>query len=121
MNFSVEAFLFFFVFHNMANCHDRMMKYHAGARETHNFPDLFPHIFFIAMNLAVGTEGLCFHERAVITARSRIGIQRRARRTKLLAAVLFAAVYGNHQRNGFFFPFSFGCYIHQLILPCSTE
>ena len=105
----------------MTDRHNGMIKDHPGAGKTHDFPDFFTHVFFVAMYFAVGTEGFRLHEGAFIAALSCVGFQCGTIGAKFFLTVLFTAVNGDHQGNGFFFPLPFGFHIHQLILPCSTE
>lgn len=85
-----------------------MVKEHPGAGKTHDSPDLFPHIRFIAMDTAVGTEGLRLHEGTPVTAEPGIGVQGGTFGAECFAAVLFAAVNGDHQGDGLFFPLPLG-------------
>ena len=96
----------------MTDGHDRMMKHHPRTGEAHDFTDLFTHVWFIAVHFAVGAKGLCLHKGTFVRALSGVGIQRSAVGAERLAAVLFAAVDGDHQRNGFFFPLPFALNIH---------
>ena len=59
------------------------------------FPDLVPHLGFVAVHLKVGTEGLCLHKRTFFGPQPGIGIQRCALGAKLSfgAVLLFADVY----------------------------
>ena len=57
----------------MTDSHDRMMKDHPRAGETHDFPDLFTHVGFITMYFAIGAKGLCFHKGAFVASLSGIG------------------------------------------------
>ena len=102
----------------MSDCHDRPMEEHSGAGKTHYGADLFSHIRFIAMHLAVGTKGFCLHVRAVVASGPGVSIQCSTLRAQFLAAMILAAVNGNHQGNGFFFTFPFGQCIHLRILRC---
>jgi len=50
----------------MTDRHNRMMKDHSGAGETHDLANLFTHVFLVAMHLAVGAEGFRLHEGAFV-------------------------------------------------------
>jgi hypothetical protein len=102
------VFFLFFVFSQMADCHDRVMKDHTGPREPHDLSDLFPHSLVITMDLTVAAEGFGLHKRTVITALTGIRIQSGAIGAKAFVAVIFMAEDRDHQRDGFFFSLSFG-------------
>ena len=53
----------------------RMHRQHTRASPAHDCTNFLPHFRFIAMDLAGGTEGLCFHKRALFNARKRIIVQ----------------------------------------------
>ena len=76
----------------MLYSHHRVVKQHPGAGESHDIPDLFTHVWSVAMNAAVAAEGFAFHERAVVTALAGILCQFGAFCTESgLRAVLFMA------------------------------
>ena len=84
-------------------------KQHPRAGEAHDGANAFPHVWLIAVNLAVGAEGLGLHKGAEVAALCGIGIQFRAFRTKGVTAVLLAAVQRNHVGNHFFSFSRFAC------------
>ena len=102
----------------MADGHDRMIQEHSGRGEPHHCSDFLSHFGFVAMHLAVGTEGFCFHKRAQIAAESGIGIQCCTFGAERFGAMLFAAVERYHERYNFFLPFSFCFGIHVVELLC---
>ena len=86
---------------------NRMIEYHARSGKTHDLPDLFPHLRFIAMNLAIGTECFIIHEWTFVTPFT--GILRKGgtfRAEPVFCSVLFPAEQPDHQRYDllFFFP-----------------
>ena len=92
----------------MLHCHDRVIKHHPRAGEPHDLSDLFPHLRLVAVNLAVGTEGLVFHERAPVAACAGIIRQCLALWAETgFHAVLFTAVQTDHQCDDLFFLFPF--------------
>ncbi len=44
----------------MLKSHDRVGEKQAGADSPHDLPDFFPHLWFIAVNLAFAAGGLAF-------------------------------------------------------------
>lgn len=66
-------FLFFFYMtHQMPHRQPRMIQQHPRSGKTHNLPDLFPFLRFVAMHLTVRTECLFFHKRTFLTSQSGI-------------------------------------------------
>ena len=91
---------------------DRMIKNHSGAGILHNFFDFFPHLRFIAMDLAVGAESLAFFERAFVASLPGVFPQPGAGRTKaVISRVMAAAVDSNHLSDNLLFPFYLAFYI----------
>ena len=60
--------------HMPDGCH-RVDEKHPGTGEAHDSTDTFPHIGFIAVDLAVGAESLGLHEGAFVTAHAGVRFQ----------------------------------------------
>ena len=58
--------------HQMPHRQPRMIQQHPRSGKTHNLPDLFPFLRFVAMHLTVRTECLFFHKRTFLTSHSGI-------------------------------------------------
>ena len=61
----------------------RMDKKHSGPGEAHDGANAFPHVWLIAVNLAVGAEGLGLHEGAFVAAHAGIRFQLRTFRAEV--------------------------------------
>ena len=68
--------------HMTDGCH-RMNEKHPGSGEAHNDADAFPHVGLVAVDLAVGTEGLGLYEGAFVTAHAGVFFQLRAFRAEV--------------------------------------
>ena len=84
------------------------MEYHPGTGKTHDLPYSVPHLRFVAVNSATGTEGLVFHKWALVTSLAGIFCQGRTLRTETgFRAMPFFTVKTNHQSDDCFFIFTF--------------
>ena len=93
----------------MVNYHQWVTRQHAGTRESHHFPDLFPHFWFVTMNLTITAKRLGLHKWTAVRAKMSIGEKSFALRTEpaFQGMVFFSAVQRNHKGNDLFFPFPF--------------
>lgn len=80
----------------MADSQNGMAENHPWAGKTHDLPNLFTHFLFVAMHCAVGAEGFCLHERALIAPLPGVGIQGGAVGAELPASVMLSTVQGDH-------------------------
>ena len=58
---------------HMVNYHQWVTRQHAGTRESHHFPDLFPHFWFVTMNLTITAKRLGLHKWTAVRAKMSIG------------------------------------------------
>jgi len=73
------------------------MEYHPGPGKTHDLPYSIPHLRFVAVNFAVGTESLVFHKRALVAMLTGVFSQSRALRAETgFGAMTFFTVKANH-------------------------
>ena len=71
----------------------RMIEDHALPGKAHDLPDSLPHVWLIAMHLAVRAKGLGFHKRTFVAALSCIPVKLCTVLTKpLFCLVLLFAV-----------------------------
>ncbi len=111
----------------------RVDEQHPWAGEAHDGADALPHVGLVAVDLAVGAEGLGLHERAFVAAHAGVVFQFGAFRAEVCFLkpgcfsyrfVLFLTVEQDHVGDHLLLPLPFILnliYIHQLILPFSTE
>ena len=78
----------------MVNYHQWVTRQHAGTRESHHFPDLFPHFWFVTMNLTITAKRLGLHKWTAVRAKMSIGEKSFALRTEpaFQGMVFFSAV-----------------------------
>ena len=104
----------------MLHRHNRVVEYHPGPRKTHNLPYSVPHLRFVAVNFAVGTESLVIHKRALVATITGVFSQSRALRAETgFGAMTFFTVKANHQSDDsfFFFTLFFDSLFHWLRPP----
>jgi hypothetical protein len=97
--------------------HNRVVEYHPGPRKTHNLPYSVPHLRFVAVNFAVGTESLIIHKWALVATITGIFSQSLALRAETgFSAMTFFTVKANHQSDDsfFFFTLFFDSLFHRL-------
>ena len=104
----------------MSDGHNRVVKNHPWAGKAHNKPNSFPHILLIAMDLAVGAEGLGLHEGAFVAAHAGISFQFGAFRAEVCSVqsgcfaqrfMLFLAIEQDHVGDHLLFPLPLVLYL----------
>jgi hypothetical protein len=87
----------------VANRHNGMMKDHAGAGEPHDLSNLFPHLWFIAMNRALLACGFSIPEQTLFKAFIRVFEEFPTLLTEGVRMVVQLAVQVNHGLHCFSF------------------
>ena len=101
--------------------HERSMQEHPPAAKAHDNANLFTLLLLITMYPAAAAEGLAFHKWTAVNTLMCVAAKLLAFLAKSLSMMLLSAIQGYHFLNDKLFLFSFGCGIHQLTLPDSTE
>jgi len=96
----------------MSYGHDQPVNYHPRTGKAHDLSYPLAHLWLIAVYMAVGAESLVLHKRASVGPAPCVVCETLAVRAQLFAAVLLAAVQGNHECHNFFFLLAFSMYIH---------
>ena len=100
-------------------CH-RVDEKHPGPGEAHDGADVFPHVGFVTVDLAVGAEGLGLHEGAFVAAHAGVGFQLGAFRAEVCSVqsgcfaqrfMLFLAIEQDHVGDHLLFPLPLVLYL----------
>ena len=120
------SFLFlFFLFptaYQMPYCKHRMINQHPWSWKPHNLPDLFSHLWLIAMHFTVCAKCLFFHKRTLFTSKSCIIQKFLTDRTNLpclpvFFRMFFPAIQPDHLFHDMLFLLSFLFYFIHHIIP----